>query len=206
MVCWLTSQMPPYTLQWVIMSSMASPISSLTIACWTVYSVEQTMKAPCHWPLCVEFAGDRGIPRKKASNVEYVSTYWFHYVRLWLRCAAHCSYVWQSAHWKKINRRRFAYHNVFICFYMAQTIECLNVVDKGPFIWYWCFGYGRISHISWHDIGSNNPKMHPKYSVEFGDISSRHLFRNTTSCLHQWPLLLTWFCFNPSMDMQLDPL
>ena len=180
-MCWLTSQMPPYALQWVIMSSMASPITSLTIQ----WKLRVTGLCVGHSPVTGEF------PAKRASNAEYVSTWWCHYVRLWLQCAAHCSYVWQSAHWKKINRCRFAYHNVFICIYMAQTVECLNVVDKGPFIWYWCSGYSRISHISWHDIGSNNPEMHPEYSVELGDISSRHLFRNTTSCLHQWPLLLT---------------
>ena len=46
----------------VIMS--ASQITSLTIVYSTVYSgaVKENIKAPCHWPLCREFTGDRWIP------------------------------------------------------------------------------------------------------------------------------------------------
>ena len=51
----------------VILSTMASQITSLTIVCSTVYSgVDQrNIKAPCHWPLCGEFTADRWIPRTK---------------------------------------------------------------------------------------------------------------------------------------------
>ena len=49
----------------VIMSPMASQITSLTI----VYSIEaqikEDIKAPRHWPLWGEFTGDRWIPRIK---------------------------------------------------------------------------------------------------------------------------------------------
>ena len=55
----------------VIMSAMASQITSLTI----VYSGadQENTKAPRHWPLWGEFTGDREFPAQRASNVENVS-------------------------------------------------------------------------------------------------------------------------------------
>ena len=49
----------------VIMSAMASQITSLTIVYSTVYlgTAERKHQAPRHWPLCREFTGDRWIPR-----------------------------------------------------------------------------------------------------------------------------------------------
>ena len=51
----------------VIMSAMASQITSLTIVHWTVYSGEdqENIKAPRYWPLWGEFTGDRWIPHTK---------------------------------------------------------------------------------------------------------------------------------------------
>ena len=51
----------------VLMSLIASQITSLTIVYSTVYSDtdQRNIKAPCHWPLCGEFTGDRWIPRTK---------------------------------------------------------------------------------------------------------------------------------------------
>ena len=48
----------------VIMSAMASQITSLTIVYSTVQIKENT-KAPRHWPLYGDFPGDRWIPRRK---------------------------------------------------------------------------------------------------------------------------------------------
>ena len=50
-----------------IMSTMASQITSLTMVYSTVCSGadRRKYKAPCHWPLWGEFAGDRWIPRRK---------------------------------------------------------------------------------------------------------------------------------------------
>ena len=48
----------------VIMSEMASQITSLTIVCLTVY-FKENIKAPRHWPLCGECTGDRWIPHTK---------------------------------------------------------------------------------------------------------------------------------------------
>ena len=43
----------------IIMSSMASQITSLTIVYSTIYSgTYENIKAPHHWPLCGEFTGD----------------------------------------------------------------------------------------------------------------------------------------------------
>ena len=49
----------------VKMSAMVYQITSLTIVCSTVYSVQikENIKAPRHWPLCGKFTGDRWIPR-----------------------------------------------------------------------------------------------------------------------------------------------
>ena len=54
----------------VIMSTMASQITSLTIVYSTIYlgADKETIKAPHHWPLCGEFAGDRWIPRTKGQQ------------------------------------------------------------------------------------------------------------------------------------------
>ena len=51
----------------VIMSMMASQITSLTIVYSTVYSGadQRNIKAQRYWPLCGEFTGDRWIPRTK---------------------------------------------------------------------------------------------------------------------------------------------
>ena len=61
----------------VIMSPMASQITSLTIVYSSVYiiqtQIKQNIKAPRHWPLCREFTGHRWIPRTK------VSIWWRHH-------------------------------------------------------------------------------------------------------------------------------
>ena len=52
----------------VIMTVMASQITSLTIVYSTFYSsaeIKENIKAPRHWPLWGEFTGHRWIPRKK---------------------------------------------------------------------------------------------------------------------------------------------
>ena len=48
----------------VIMGAMASQITSLKIVYSAVYSGRENIKSPRHWPLWVEFTGDRWIPRK----------------------------------------------------------------------------------------------------------------------------------------------
>ena len=64
------------------MGAMASQITSHT----TVYSIVHSgadqrkhQKAPRHWPLCGEFAGDRWIPGEMFSNAENVSIWWRHH-------------------------------------------------------------------------------------------------------------------------------
>ena len=65
----------------VIMDAIASQITSLA----SVYSDvwldghQKNIKAPRHWPLCVEFTGDRWIPAQMASNAENVSIWWRHH-------------------------------------------------------------------------------------------------------------------------------
>ena len=51
----------------IIMSAMASQITSLTIVCWPFIQVQikENIKAPRHWPLCGEFTIDLWIPHTK---------------------------------------------------------------------------------------------------------------------------------------------
>ena len=51
----------------VIMSAIVSQITSLTLVYLTFIraQIKVNIKAPCHWPLCGEFTGDRWIPRTK---------------------------------------------------------------------------------------------------------------------------------------------
>ena len=64
----------------VIMSAMASQITSLTIVYSSVYiqaQIKENIKAPRHWPLCGEVTGDRWIPRTKGQlrgNCFYLMT------------------------------------------------------------------------------------------------------------------------------------
>ena len=48
----------------VIMGMVAFQTTSLTIVYSTINSgaYQKKIKAPCHWPLCGEFTGDRWIP------------------------------------------------------------------------------------------------------------------------------------------------
>ena len=73
----------------VIMTTMASQITSLTVVYSIVYSSanQKNIKAPCHWPLCGEFTGTGEFPAQRASNAEDVSIWWRHHIitcrRLW---------------------------------------------------------------------------------------------------------------------------
>ena len=62
----------------VIVGAMASQITNLKIVYLTVYSGVDQIKheSSAQWPLCGEFTGERGIPRKNASNEENVSIWW----------------------------------------------------------------------------------------------------------------------------------
>ena len=66
------------------MSTMAFQITSVAIVYSNVYSGadQGNIKTLRHWPLCGEFAGDRWIPRTKASDAENVSIAWRHYENL----------------------------------------------------------------------------------------------------------------------------
>ena len=56
----------------VIMTTMASQITSLTVVYSTVYSDADQIKAPRHWPLCGEIAGTGEFPAQRASYAENV--------------------------------------------------------------------------------------------------------------------------------------
>ena len=68
-------------LQWLIMTTIASQITSLTVVYSTVYSDadQRNIKAPRHWPLCGEFTGTSEFPAQRASYAENVSIWWRHH-------------------------------------------------------------------------------------------------------------------------------
>ena len=65
----------------VIMTTMASVITSPTVVYSTVYSDadKRNIKAPRHWPLCGEFTGTGEFPAQRASYAENVSIWWRHH-------------------------------------------------------------------------------------------------------------------------------
>ena len=67
----------------VIMSTIASQITSIAIVYSTVYSaqIKENIKAPRHWPLCGEFTGTGEFPAQRASNAENVSIWWRYHER-----------------------------------------------------------------------------------------------------------------------------
>ena len=65
----------------VIMTTMASQITSLTVVYSTVYSDEDQRKTSRHWPLCGEFTGPGEFPAQRASYAENVSIWWCHHAR-----------------------------------------------------------------------------------------------------------------------------
>ena len=67
---WKKARVGDYIIQHngdVIMSTMASQITSLTIFAkpFIQAHIKGNIKAARHWPLCGEFTGDRWIPRTK---------------------------------------------------------------------------------------------------------------------------------------------
>ena len=65
----------------VIMTTIASQITSLTVVYSVVYSGadQRNIKAPRHWPLCGEFTGTGEFPAQRASYAENVSIWWRHH-------------------------------------------------------------------------------------------------------------------------------
>ena len=73
----------------VIMTTMASQITSLTVVYSTVYSDadQRNIKAPRHWPLCVEFTGTGEFPAQRASYAKkcfhLMTSSWFYEISGW---------------------------------------------------------------------------------------------------------------------------
>ena len=60
---------------------LKSPASWLFTQLFIQAQIEENFKAPCHWPLCVEFISDGEFPAQRASKAENVSIWWRHHVR-----------------------------------------------------------------------------------------------------------------------------
>ena len=68
----MTSQWTRYRLK--------SPASPLFTEPFIRAQIKENIKAPRHWPLCVEFTGTGEFPAQMASNAENVSIWWRHHV------------------------------------------------------------------------------------------------------------------------------
>ena len=70
----------------VIMTTIASQITSLTVVYSVVYSGadQRNINAPRHWPLCGEFTGTGEFPAQRASCEENVSIWWRHHGKVWV--------------------------------------------------------------------------------------------------------------------------
>ena len=70
----------------VIMTTMASQITSLTVVYSTIYSDADQRKRQnsASLALCGEFIGTGEFPAQRASYAEYVSIWWRHHVWRWL--------------------------------------------------------------------------------------------------------------------------
>ena len=82
----------------VIMTTMASQITSLTVVYSTVIQtqIKENIKAPRHWPLYGEFTGTGEFPAQMASNAENVSIWWRHHVYMLISASLFsgmCPYV-----------------------------------------------------------------------------------------------------------------
>ena len=77
----------------VIMGAMTSLITSIRIVYSIVYSGadQRNIKAPCSWPLCGEFKGDRWIPR---TNGQY---------------SGNCFHLMTSSCWVGLNIKKPSY-------------------------------------------------------------------------------------------------
>ena len=82
----------------VIMTTVASQITSLTVVYSTVYSDadQRNIKAPRHCPLCGEFTGTGEFPAQRASYAENASIWWRHH-DIWA-CAAGYQFDFVDAH------------------------------------------------------------------------------------------------------------
>ena len=80
---WLGFQALGYLIHYtgVIMTTVASQITSRTVVHSTVYSDadKENIKAPRHWPVCGEFTGTGEFPAQRASYAENVSIWWRHH-------------------------------------------------------------------------------------------------------------------------------
>ena len=67
----------------VIMTTIASqtPASRLFTQPFIQTQIKENIKAPRHWPLCVEFTGIGEFPAQRANYAENVSIWWRHHVR-----------------------------------------------------------------------------------------------------------------------------
>ena len=66
------------------------PAPSLFTQPFIQAQIKQNIKASRHWPLCVEFTGDRWIPAQMTNNTETVSIWWRHH-GLKFHAATRCS-------------------------------------------------------------------------------------------------------------------
>ena len=89
----LTVSYTPYTFHFTY-----KDIYIYTHTCTYTYTqtyFKENIKAPRHWPLCVEFTGDRWIHAQKTNYADNVSTWWRHH--------APCL-LFRNCNYRKVNK------------------------------------------------------------------------------------------------------
>ena len=117
----------------VIMTTMASQITSLAVVYSTAYSDadQWNIKAPRHWPLCGEFTGTGEFPAQRASYAENVSIWWRHHgvAPHWLKKAGARALMCQlKVNWCLQYWLMFIIHSLFCVSFMFSSAKDSTVV------------------------------------------------------------------------------
>ena len=105
----------------VIMTTIASQITSLTVVYSTVYSDadQRNIKVPRHWPLCGEFTGTGEFPAQRASYAENVSIWWRHHGK----CFALIGHLWRGSYDSVPTQRASSVEFWFIYIVILHTLS-----------------------------------------------------------------------------------
>ena len=113
----------------VIMGAMASQITSLTIfnQPFIKAQIKENIKAPCRWPLCVEFTGCRWIPQQMASNAEKFP---FDDVVMMMNLMMNMHELQVSRNTRRAHTSAAAYSEkkIWIQVVIQNSLQCLSIV------------------------------------------------------------------------------
>ena len=130
----------------VIMTILASQITSLTVVYSIVYSGvnQRNIKAPRHWPLCGKFTGDRWISRTNGQlrgkcfhlmtsscNEQFLRSFWFQCCEMVVR------YIFANS----LNEES----KEFICLEMYILKDNFHNLLNDQWNWFTCLRFHRVN-------------------------------------------------------------